>query len=127
MRNSKKVLNGLSKHSPQVNYKFERLYRILFNEEMYYVAYQRIYAKEGNMTEGSDGKTIDGMSLTRIADLIDLLRKERYQPKPARHTVSDPNEVAILHSIRFKRLSQEQNGSSRETLRGSSTTSITKY
>ena len=36
------------------------------------------------MTEGSDGKTIDGMSLTRIADLIDLLRKETYQPKPAR-------------------------------------------
>ena len=32
------------------------------------------------MTEGSDGKTIDGMSLTRIADLIDLLRKETYQP-----------------------------------------------
>ena len=38
------------------------------------------------MTEGSDGKTIDGMSLTRIADLIDLLRKETYQPKPARRT-----------------------------------------
>ena len=36
------------------------------------------------MTEGSDGKTIDGMSLTRIADLIDLLRKETCQPKPAR-------------------------------------------
>lgn len=84
MRNSERVLNGLSKHSPQVNYKFERLYRILFNEEMYYAAYQRIYAKEGNMTKGSDGKTIDGMSLTRIADLIDLLRKETYQPKPAR-------------------------------------------
>ena len=83
MRHSERVLNGLSKHSPQVNYKFERLYRILFNEEMYYAAYQRIYAKEGNMTKGSDGKTIDGMSLTRIADLIDLLRKETYQPKPA--------------------------------------------
>lgn len=84
MRSSKKVLNGLSKHSPQVNYKFERLYRILFNEEIYYAAYQRIYAKEGNMTEGSDGKTIDGMSITRITDLIDLLREETYQPKPAR-------------------------------------------
>lgn len=84
MRNSERVLNGLSKHSPQVNYKFERLYRILFNEEMYYAAYQRLYAKEGNMTKGSDGKTKDGMSLTRIADLIDLLRKETYQPKPAR-------------------------------------------
>ena len=46
MRNSEKVLNGLSKHSLQVNYKLNRLYRILFNEEMYYVAYQRIYAKE---------------------------------------------------------------------------------
>jgi hypothetical protein len=56
MRNSVKVLNGLSKHSPQVGYKYERLYRILFNEGMYHVAYQRIYAKEGNMTEGSDGR-----------------------------------------------------------------------
>lgn len=86
MRHSEKVLNGLSKHSPQVSYKFERLYRILFNEEMFHVAYQRIYAKEGNMTKGSDGKTIDGMSLTRIADLIDSLRKETYQPTPARRT-----------------------------------------
>ena len=46
MRNSDKVLNGLSKPSPKVNYMFNRLYRILFNEEMYYVAYQRINAKE---------------------------------------------------------------------------------
>ena len=42
----KEVLGALSKPSPQVNYKFNRLYRILFNEEMYYVAYQRINAKE---------------------------------------------------------------------------------
>jgi group II intron reverse transcriptase/maturase len=86
MRDSVKVLNGLSKHSPQVSYKYERLYRILFNEEMFHIAYQRIYAKEGNMTKGSNGKTIDGMNLTRITDLIDLLRKETYQPQPARRT-----------------------------------------
>ncbi|MBE9462069.1 reverse transcriptase domain-containing protein [Dyadobacter subterraneus] len=84
MRNSEKVLNGLSKHSPQLDYRYERLYKNLFNEEMFYTAYQRIYAKEGNMTEGSDGKTIDGMSLNRISDLIDLLRTESYQPQPAR-------------------------------------------
>jgi group II intron reverse transcriptase/maturase len=53
---------------------------------MFHTAYQRIYAKEGNMTEGSDGKTIDGMNLSRIADLIDSLRKETYQPQPARRT-----------------------------------------
>lgn len=84
MRNSAKVLNGLSKHSPLSNYRYERLYRLLFNEEMFYTAYQRIYAKEGNMTAGSDGKTIDGMSLNCISKLIDLLRTETYQPQPAR-------------------------------------------
>ena len=30
---------------------------ILFNTEMFYVAYQNIYAKAGNMTAGTDGKT----------------------------------------------------------------------
>jgi retron-type reverse transcriptase len=53
---------------------------------MYHVAYGRIYAKEGNMTEGSEGKTIDGMNLTRITNLIDLLRNETYQPQPVRRT-----------------------------------------
>ena len=38
------------------------------------------------MTEGSDGKTIDGMSLKRIENLIDALKDESYQPKPARRT-----------------------------------------
>ncbi|WP_246001443.1 group II intron reverse transcriptase/maturase [Mucilaginibacter gracilis] len=56
----------------------------MFNEEMFFTAYQRIYAKEGNMTEGSDGKTIDEMSLDRIKQLIELLRTETYQPQPAR-------------------------------------------
>jgi group II intron reverse transcriptase/maturase len=84
MRNSSSVLNGLSKHSPEFGYRYERLYRLLFNEEMFFSAYQRIYAKEGNMTAGSDGKTIDEMSLDRINQLIDALRSETYQPKPAR-------------------------------------------
>jgi hypothetical protein len=35
MRNSEKVLNGLSKHSPQLEYRYERLYKNLFNEEMF--------------------------------------------------------------------------------------------
>jgi retron-type reverse transcriptase len=83
-RSPEKVLNSLTEHSKDLNYKFERLYRILFNEEMYYVAYQRIYAKPGNMTAGSDGKTIDQMSLTRIEKLITSLKDESYQPHPSR-------------------------------------------
>ncbi|KAA6333447.1 Group II intron-encoded protein LtrA, partial [termite gut metagenome] len=84
MRSPERVLNSLSEHSKVSNYKFERLYRILFNEEMFYVAYQRIYAKEGNMTAGSDGQTIDNMSLSRIEKLISSLKEESYQPNPAR-------------------------------------------
>lgn len=84
MRSPERVLNSLSEHSKVSNYKFERLYRILFNEEMFYVAYQRIYAKEGNMTAGSDGQTIDNMSLSRIEKLISSLKDESYQPNPAR-------------------------------------------
>lgn len=84
MRNPERVLNSLTRHSDDASYKYERLYRILFNEEMFYVAYQRIYAKPGNMTVGSDGKTIDEMSLSRIERLITSLKDESYQPQPSR-------------------------------------------
>lgn len=80
MRHPEKVLNSLAEHSKILTYRFERLYRILFNQEMYYVAYQRIYSKEGNMTHGVDGKTIDNMSISRIEQLIELLKSEQYQP-----------------------------------------------
>lgn len=86
MRNPASVLNSLTEHSKLQTYKFERLYRILFNEEMYHVAYQSIYAKPGNMTPGSDGSTVDGMSLSRIEKLIGALRDETYQPNPSRRT-----------------------------------------
>lgn len=84
MRNSERVLNSLAKHSKHSAYKYERLYRVLFKEEMYYVAYQRIYVKPGNMTSGSDGKTIDGMNLARIEKLIQSLKDESYQPQPSK-------------------------------------------
>ena len=38
------------------------------------------------MTKGTDGETIDGMSLKRIDDLITKMRDESYQPKPSRRT-----------------------------------------
>ena len=84
MRSPARVLNSLTKHSQTTEYRFERLYRILFNEEMYYLAYQRIYAKPGNMTQGADGETIDRMSLPRIEKLIASLKDESYSPQPSR-------------------------------------------
>ena len=58
---------------------------------MYYLAYQNIYAKEGNMTEGSDSKTIDGMSAKRIERLIASLKDHSYHPNPARRTYIQKN------------------------------------
>ena len=84
MRNPKQVLNNLCEHSKVSDYRFERLYRNLFNEQMFYVAYQRIYAKQGNMTPGTDGKTIDQMNIQRIGSLIASLKNETYQPNPAK-------------------------------------------
>ena len=63
MRNPENVLNSLIRHSKDTNYQYDRIYRILYNREMYLAAYQNIYANEGNMTAGTDGETIDGMSI----------------------------------------------------------------
>jgi group II intron reverse transcriptase/maturase len=84
MRSPERVLKSLTEHNNISDYKYERLYRIMFNPEMYYVAYQNIYAKMGNMTAGTDGKTADQMSISRIEKLIELLKDEPYQPKPSR-------------------------------------------
>lgn len=84
MRNPQSVLNSLTEQSTRPNYKFEKLYRIMFNEEMYYQAYQKLYANPGNMTKGSDGGTIDGTSISTIKQLIEAIRDESYQPAPSR-------------------------------------------
>ena len=84
MRNPVNVLNSLSEHSNHEQYRYNRIYRMLYNSEMYSVAYQKLYANEGNMTKGSDNRTIDGMSLVRIENLIVSLKDESYQPAPAR-------------------------------------------
>ena len=86
MRNPQNVLNNLTKHSKDKNYQFERLYRLLYNKEMYLVAYQTIYANPGHTTPGVDELTIDGMSIARIDQLIDSLKDESYQPHPSRRT-----------------------------------------
>ena len=84
MRSPERVLNSLNEHSKDSSYKFERLYRSLFNEELFYVAYQKIASNGGSTTKGSDGRSIDEMSLARIETLIASLKDESYQPHPSR-------------------------------------------
>lgn len=84
MRNPINMLNSLRFHSCNKSYQYQRLYKNMFNEDLYLMAYQNIYSKPGNMTEGSDGKTIDGMSMKRIHAIIDSMKDETYQPLPSR-------------------------------------------
>src|SRR6266702_4248818 len=81
MQNAEVVLTMLSQQSNQNSaFVFDRLYRNLFNPDFYMLAYSNIYAKEGNMTEGIDGKTIDGFNTKKVEEIISLLRQERYTP-----------------------------------------------
>ena len=86
MRNPINMLSSLQNHSSDRSYTFERLYRNLYNRELFLLAYENIYASQGNMTKGTDGKTIDAMSLNRIDGIIASLKDESYQPQPSRRT-----------------------------------------
>ena len=86
MRNPTDVLNSLSDKSKNPEYRFQRLYRNLYNPDFYLLAYKNIYANGGSMTPGVNGITIDGMSSQRIAKLIEFLKDRSYQPNPARRT-----------------------------------------
>jgi hypothetical protein len=62
----------------------ERVYRQLFNRNLYLKAYGKIYRNAGVLTPGVNEDTIDGMSLEKIDAIIEALRYERYHWKPAR-------------------------------------------
>ncbi len=95
MRNPTDVLNSLSDKSKNLQYKFERLYRNLYNPEFYLLAYKNICANDGSMTPGVDGVTTDGMSLERIDKIIASMKERSYSPNPARRTyISKKNNPA---------------------------------
>jgi group II intron reverse transcriptase/maturase len=62
----------------------ERLYRQLFNPQLFLLAYGRVAANTGAMTPGVTRETVDGMSLAKIGAIIDALRAERYRWRPAK-------------------------------------------
>jgi group II intron reverse transcriptase/maturase len=62
----------------------ERLYRQLFNPQLFLLAYGRIAANQGAMTPGVTRETVDGMSLAKIEAIIDALRHERYRWRPVK-------------------------------------------
>jgi group II intron reverse transcriptase/maturase len=64
----------------------ERVYRQLFNQDLFLKAYGKIYRNKGAMTPGVTDETAEGMSLEKIDAIIEALRYERWQWLPARRT-----------------------------------------
>src|SRR6266496_6277062 len=62
------------------------LYRLLYRADLYIIAYERIKAKPGNMTPGTDGETLDGFSMEPIQTIIEEMRIEQFRFKPVRTT-----------------------------------------
>lgn len=78
------VLQALIRERGSRGLPLERVYRMLFNPELYLIAYAKLYRNDGAMTPGTNGETVDGMSLDKINAIIDDIRHERYRWKPAR-------------------------------------------
>ena len=78
------ILRELSRQAYKENFKFGRLYRILYNPDMYLLAFQNIYANKGALTMGTSDVTISGFGDERIERIIKSLRDRTYQPHPAR-------------------------------------------
>ncbi len=62
----------------------ERVYRLLYNPDLFLMAYGRIYRNQGAMTKGTTEETADGMALDKINTIIEALKHERYRWSPAR-------------------------------------------
>jgi retron-type reverse transcriptase len=83
MLKAEKTLRAINKLGEK-NIPLTRAYRCLFNEELYLLAYGKLYKNKGALTAGVTEETIDGMNLKRIREIIELMRQERFNFNPAR-------------------------------------------
>jgi group II intron reverse transcriptase/maturase len=83
MREARTILELLRERGKK-RLPLERVYRLLFNPDLYLMAYGKIYRNQGAMTKGTTEETADGMSRDKIATIIDAVRHERYRWSPAR-------------------------------------------
>ncbi len=80
------VLLGLLRERGKRGLPLQRIYRQLFNPNLYLTAYGRIYRNAGAMTPGVTEETVDGTSLETFNTIIQAVKQEQYQWQPARRT-----------------------------------------
>jgi len=60
----------------------DKLYRLLYDKEMYYAAYHKLKSKPGNMTPGINPTTLDGLSEEVIEEIIESLKNGTFKFLP---------------------------------------------
>lgn len=84
MQNANQILQAIQKLGEK-RLPLTRVYRSLYSEDLFLTAYAKIYRNQGALTPGTDpNDTADAMSLDRIHRIVEALRYERYQFRPAR-------------------------------------------
>lgn len=87
MKPTIEILTRLQKNSKTNNEEvFTKLFRYLLRPDIYYVAYQNLYANNGASTKGVNADTADGFSEEKVNAIIEALRKGTYTPAPVRRT-----------------------------------------
>ncbi|MCI5108935.1 MAG: reverse transcriptase domain-containing protein [Marivita sp.] len=66
------------------NWENKDLYRLMYMEELYIIAYEKIKSEPGNMTAGADNKTIDGFSMSTINNTIRKMKDQSFDFTRAR-------------------------------------------
>lgn len=83
MQKAEQILQAVQKMGEK-RIPLTRVYRSLFSEDLFLAAYDKIARNRGALTSGSDSETVDGMSRERIQRIIEQLRCERFNFRPAR-------------------------------------------
>ena len=73
-------LPALSRAGKRIN----GLHRLMRSPHLYERAYVRVSRNAGALTPGMDGKTFDGTSLEKLADLARRVAGGTYRPRPVR-------------------------------------------
>lgn len=83
MQNAETVLTVYRERGRQ-GLPLERVYRQLYNPQLFLMAYAKLYSNAGAMTQGTTEETADAMSLAKIDSIIEKLKEERYRWTPVR-------------------------------------------
>lgn len=90
------------------------LYKLLCDQEIFLLAYQKLRSKPGNMTKGSVPETLDGISSVSINNLIEKLKDESFQFSAGRRvqipklsggnrplTIASPRDKLVQEAVRM--------------------------